>query len=138
LNYPRLLLATVAAAVVDFAYGSLVYGTLLESEISVYGGIFRSVSAVNALLPVVVVVLVGGGLGASILFAKGFATGRPLASGVAFGTTMALFSVCYVTLGNYVVLEMPRRLTLELCAAQAVEWLIVGVTIAAVYRPPAR
>ena len=138
LNYARLIAAAIAAAIVDLAYGSIVYGVLLERDIAIFGGVFRSVAQVNALYPIVIVVLLGSGLAAAVLFAKGFARGRPLLDGLVFGLTMGAFAACYVSLGNYVVLEISKRLTAELTAAQFVEWLVVGLVIAIAYGRSAR
>lgn len=138
LNYFRVVAAAVAAAIADLAYGSLVYGTLLQRDMAIFGGMFRSVAQVNALYPFVAIVLLGSGLAAAVIFAKGFASGRRVQDGLLFGIVMGVFAVCYVTIGNYVVLEIPKRLTVELAAAQFVEWLVVGVVIAIVYRPTVR
>jgi hypothetical protein len=59
------------------------------------------------------------------------------AAGAKFGALIGVFAVCAFVLHNHVNLNIGWTLTLQQAVAYFVEWLVVGVVIGLVYRPPA-
>ena len=56
-------------------------------------------------------------------------------AGAKFGVLIAFFAVCAFVIHNYVNLNIGLRLTIGQAVAYFVEWVVVGIVIAAVYRP---
>ena len=137
MNYRRLALSMLAATAVDIIYGFAVYGTALASEIGIYGGVFRSIDSVNDNLPWLVGGLLLSMFAATWIYAQGCRGEHGLSEGLRFGAVMGLFVVGYVAVGNYVVTKIGRRLAVYMAAAGFVEWIVVGIAIGLVYKPPA-
>jgi hypothetical protein len=72
-----------------------------------------------------------------VLYAGMYRGGSRLAAGARFGALIGLFAVCAFVIHNYVNLNIGLRLTIGQAAAYFVEWVVVGIVIAAVYRPVA-
>ncbi|HEX3580722.1 MAG TPA: hypothetical protein VH087_03100 [Thermoanaerobaculia bacterium] len=70
-----------------------------------------------------------------VLYAGMDRGGSPLGAGVKFGTLIGVFAVCAFVIHNCVNLNIGLRLTIGQAVAHFVEWLVVGIVIAAVYRP---
>src|SRR5260370_41048443 len=91
MNYARLVLAAVAATVVDAIYGFLVYGMLLTPEFARYPAVYRSNEAGMAYLPMMFVGIFVGMLVAATIYAKGYEGGSGLAEGGRFGLLLGVF-----------------------------------------------
>jgi len=135
MSYGRLALTAVVATVVDFIYGYAVYGTLLTSEFARYPNLFRPAEAQVSFLPMMFVGFLIGMLAIVWMYAKGYEGGNGIQEGMRFGFLVAVFMIAYVVAGNYAVMNIGRRISAYLALAALVEWLIVGMTIGAVYRP---
>jgi len=135
MNYRRLALASIAATVVDIAYGVFVYGGVLSREISMYGGIFRRVDEVNANMPWMVLGVLVATTAATSLFASGGENRTGVRSGLQFGVSIGLLVVGYGVIGNYVVMRIGKRLAVYFAMAGLLEWTIIGAVIGFVYRP---
>jgi hypothetical protein len=134
-NYTRLGVAALAATLVDIVYGFVVYGIALAREVSMYGGIFRRVEEINAKWPWLVAGLILAMLAASFVYAKAYEPGSGIWRGARFGVVIGLLVVGYVAIGNYVVLRIGQRLAVFMAAAALGEWIAIGITIGAVYKP---
>jgi hypothetical protein len=138
MNYGRLALTAVVATVVDFIYGYAVYGTLLTSEFAKYPNLFRPMDVQLSYLPMMFAAFLVGMFAIVGIYAKGYEGGNGLQEGMRFGFLISVFVITYVVGGNYAVMNIGRRITAYLALAALVEWLIVGMTIGAVYKPAAR
>jgi hypothetical protein len=137
MNYGRLALTAVVATVVDFIYGYAVYGTLLTSEFARYPNLFRPMDVQGSFLPMMFAAFLVGMFAIAWIYAKGYEGGNGIQEGMRFGFLVAVFVITYVVVGNYAVMNIGRRISAYLALAALVEWLIVGMTIGAVYKPAA-
>jgi hypothetical protein len=137
MNYPRLVLAAVAATVFDALYGFLVYGMLLAPEFARYPGVYRSNEDGMAFLPLMFAGLLIAILAAAIIYAKGYEGGSGVAEGARFGVLLGVFAVFAFAAVNYAVLNVGRKLAVMTAAAGLVEWSAIGTIIGLVYKPAA-
>ena len=132
MNYGRLALAAVAATIVDGIYGFLVYGMLLSGEFGRYPSVFRASDAQH--LPVMFAGILVGMFAVSYIFAKGY-EGRGQIEGARFGVLVGILNAGYFVGTDYGILNIGRKLAVEMAAAGLIEWTLVGLAIATVYRP---
>src|SRR5262245_33932344 len=126
MNYARIALAALAAAVVDAVYGFLVYGNALAGQFSQFSAVYRPPSDTSH-MPVLLAGIVVGAVAASYIYAKGYEGGGGAAEGIRFGVAMGVFVGGYVTLISWAVTNIGRRLAMSLAVAGFVEWVIVGL-----------
>jgi hypothetical protein len=135
MNYTRLALAAVVAAIVDMVYGFAVYGTALTSEFARYPGVFRPIDEINAKIPFMLVGTLVAMFAVAYIYAKGYEGGSGIQEGLRFGVLIGLFAVGYIAVGNYVVMNVGRRLAASMAVAGFVEWVVVGMALGVVYKP---
>ncbi len=135
MNYARLALAAVVAAVVGFVYGGLVYGMLLTSQFGAFPAVFRSTESQMAYLPAMFVGILIGIFAVTAIYAKGYEGGSGVAEGLRFGLLVAIFNAGYFVATSYAILNIGRALTVSMAVAGLVEWLLVGATIGLFYKP---
>lgn len=140
MNFSRLALAAVAAAVVDMVYGFFVYGMVLASQFGQYPGVFRpsdDTSHMPALFGGILLAM----FAAAYMYGKGYEGRSGVEEGARFGAVIGVFVIGYGALVNFAILNVGLRLTISMAIAGLVEWLILGVVIGLVYKPatvPAR
>jgi hypothetical protein len=134
MNLARLFVSAVVAAAVDLVYGFVVYGNMLSAQFGRFPAVFRSAETQTAYLPVMAVGILLGMLAIAYVYAKGY-EGQGLVEGARFGVLIGVFNAGYVIAVDYAILNIGRRLTLSMMLAGLVEWIVVGLAIAAVYRP---
>ena len=137
MNYTRLALAAVVATIVDIGYGYPVYGVMLSGEFAKYPGLFRPMEAVNGNLPFMFLGTLLAMFAVAYIYAKGYEGGAGAQEGMRLGLLIGVFSVGYIAIGNYAVMNIGRRLTGEMAIAGFVEWVVVGIAIGLVYKPVA-
>jgi len=135
MNYGRLVLAAVAATVVDMVYGFVVYANLLKSEFERYPEIYRSGDMQMAFTLYMVCGLLLATLVASYIYAKGYEGGSGVQEGMRFGVLIGMFAGAAYSLVNYSVMNLGRKITGEMAIAGLVEWTIIGIVIGVVYKP---
>jgi hypothetical protein len=137
MNMSRVALAAVVAWVVDGVYGFAVYGKALEGEFARYPGVFRPMEAVMGNLPLMLAGALVAMFAVAYIYAKGYEGGSGVQEGLRFGILMAVFLVGYVLVGNYVIMNVGRRISAYMAVAGVVEWIVVGITLGVVYKPVA-
>jgi hypothetical protein len=135
MNYGRLAGAAVAAAVVDMIYGFVVYGMLLQGQFALYPAIFRPADDMSHMPYLMLGVLIMTAA-ATYIYAKGYEGGPGVGEGVRFGAAAGVFIVG-ISVVNFGVMNIGRRITAGMAAAGFVEWLVVGAVIGLVYKPSA-
>jgi hypothetical protein len=138
MNMSRVAAAAVVAWVVDGLYGFVVYGKALESEFNRYPGVFRSTEAVMGNMPLMLGGMLIAFFALAYIFAKGHEGGNGVAEGVRFGLVLGLFTFGAISVGNYCVLNVGRKIAVEMAVAGFVEAIIIGVVLGLVYQPAAR
>src|SRR5438128_5572043 len=129
MNYGRLVLAAVAATVVDAIYGFLVYGLLLANDFAKFPGVYRPADVGMAYLPLMFAFLLVALLVVAMIYAKGYEGGSGAAEGVRFGALLGLFVAMAFSGVNYDTLNIGRTHSLKMEIAGVVEWTLIGVVI---------
>ena len=137
MNYGRLALTAVVATVVDMVYGFAVYGVAMASQFASYPGIFRPMDTITGNIPLMVLGTLVGMSAVVYVYAKGYEGGSGVQEGMRFGLLVAVLMIGYVGVGNYVVMNIGRRLAASMAIAGLFEWIIVGAAIGAVYKQAA-
>ena len=110
MNYARIVIAAVAAVVVDAIYGFVAWGQVLSAEFGRYPGIYRSSADQTPYLPLMFVGVFVGMLFASWIYAKGYEGGSGLIEGARFGVVMGLLIGAYMAGVNYgILMPMSRK-----------------------------
>jgi hypothetical protein len=135
MNYTRIVLAAVAATVVDAVYGFIVYGVLVATEFARYPGVYRSNEVGMTYLPLMFVGIFVGMLAAAIIYAKGYEGGSGVAEGARFGALLGVFIAAVFAGVNYATLNVGRKIAVETAVAGFVEWTQAGNAIGLVYKP---
>jgi hypothetical protein len=137
MNYGRLALAAIVATVVDGIYGFAVYGNVISSEFAKYPAIYRASDVQTGYLPLMFVGLLFAMFVATYLYAKGYEGGNGVQEGMRFGVLIGLLVVGYVAGVDYATMNIGKRMAGYFALAGLVEWIVVGMTIGALYRPAA-
>jgi hypothetical protein len=136
MNMTRVAIGAFVAWIVDMVYGFVVYGMLLNGQFSRYPAVFRPADTITGMMPI----MAAGGLLAmfalAYMYAKGYEGGSGVMEGLRFGLLLGIFAVGYIAVGDYVVLNIGRKLALSMAAAGLVEFSLVGLAIGAVYQAP--
>jgi hypothetical protein len=138
MNYTRLAIAAVVATTVDMIYGYVVYGIVLSGEFSRYPGVFRPMEAVNPNIPLMAAGVLVAMFALAYIYGKGYEGGSGFQEGMRFGGLVGIFGAGYVAVGNYVVMNIGRRMAVAMAVAGLLEFAIVGITIGLVYKPAAK
>ncbi len=136
MNYIRIVLAALASLVVYFVLGTLLFaGGPLKREFEKFPAIYRTPDSMKATLPYGIAGMLLAMLALSVLFAWLRAEGSVLVQGLRFGALIGAFAVGSFVLHNYVNLNIGLRLTAGQAIAYFIQWVVVGVVIAWVYKP---
>lgn len=137
MNYIRILVAAVAATVVDAVYGFVVYGNMLTPQFAAYPGVYRPQSAQGAYMPILFGGIFIAMLAASFIYAKGYEGGPGAAEGLRFGIVVGLLATGYSAIVSYAILNIGSRLGASMMWSSLIEWIVAGVVIGLVYQPAA-
>jgi hypothetical protein len=138
MNFMRVRLAAVGAFVAYFALGGILFGLLpaMKNEFMEYPAVYRSQEGIKSVMPFgMVAMFVAMGV-LAVIYALLYRGGSGLVEGARFGALIGLFSVCSFVVHNYVNLNIGLKLTFQQSVAYFVEWLVVGIVIGLIYRPP--
>ena len=135
MNYPRIVIAAIAATVVDAVYGFVVWGQALNFEFARYPDIYRPSADQTAYLPLMFVGILIGMFFAAWIYAKGYEGGSGFLEGVRFGAIMGLLIGAYAAGVNYGIMRIGKKMALTYAGGWVGEWLLVGLAIGLVYRP---
>ena len=137
MNYSSLALAALGGTIASFAVGFLLFWLApgLIEEAHKYPAVFRPKEEMNKVMPVGLIATFASILVVAILFAMMHQSGSAIAAGARFGVLIGLFVVCGFVLHNYVNLNIGLKLVLGQAVAYFVQWTIVGIVIALIYKP---
>jgi hypothetical protein len=135
MNYPRVLLAAVAALVVFFAWGFLKEGWLLGKDFAPSAALYRTSDLQMKYMPFGMASVLVGLLAAAVLYA-GWCRGTSGAvKGLQFGLILGVFIACVHPISNLVTMNMDTKLGLEITASTFIGWVLAGLVIGLVYKP---
>src|ERR1700740_1906546 len=129
MNYPRVVMAAVAALVVFFVYGFLVEGMLIRKDFALSTALYRDSNAQMKYMPIGMASVLVGLLAAAALYAKWCGGVTRAMSGFQFGLIMGVFTACVHALSNLVTMNMNVRLGLEITASTFFGWVLAGITM---------
>lgn len=135
MNYPRLLLAAVAALLVFFAWGFLTEGWLLRKDFASSAALYRTSDLQMKYMPFGLASVLVALLAAIVLYAGWCGGTSGAVRGLQFGLLMAVFVACIHPISNLVTMNMDTKLGLEIAASNAIGWVLAGLVIGLVYRP---
>ena len=135
MSFSRGILAAIAATVVYFLLGGLVFAIApMRREFASYPQVYRSPESMKPVAPIGLVAMFVAMLILVRLFGMSYPAGANVAAGASFGGLIGLFAACAFVLHNYVNLNIGMRLTIGQAVASLVEWTVAGVVIALIYR----
>jgi hypothetical protein len=137
LNYPRLVLAAVAALVVFFAWGFLTEGWLLRKDFAASAALYRTSDLQMKYMPFGLASVLVALLAAVVLYAGWCGGSSGAIKGLQFGVLMGVFVACIHPISNLITMNMNMKLGLEIAASNAVGWILAGLAIGLVYKPVA-
>jgi hypothetical protein len=137
MNYLSLALAALGGTVASFVFGFLLFWLVpgLIKEAHKYPAVFRPKEEMTAVMPVGLLATFLSILVAAIIFATMHHAGSGATASARFGVLLGLFVVCAFVLHNYVNLSIGLKLALMQAVAYFVQWTIVGIVIALIYKP---
>jgi hypothetical protein len=138
MNYSRLALAALGGTVASFAVGFLVLWLVpaLFEEAHKYTAVFRPREQMNTVAPIGFVATFIAIVVVSIIFAMIHQGGSGAMGGARLGVLIGIFAICNVA-HNYMNLNIGLRLALGQAAAYFVQWVVAGIVIGLIYKPPA-
>jgi hypothetical protein len=134
MNYGRIVMAAIAATIVDGLYGFVVYGNLLMSRFAQYPGVFRPADAQSAFMPFLMTGILVAALAAAYIYAKGYEGGSGVAEGARFGAAIGVFAAGYAVIVAYATTNVGAHFTCLLALATIGEWILDGIVIGLVYK----
>jgi hypothetical protein len=136
LNSTRVALAAVAAFVVYFVLGGLVFSfPALRNEFSKYPAVYRAKEGQLNHMPLGMAAMFLAMVALALIYAKLYRGGSGVAEGATFGALIAVFSICAFVLHNYVNLNIGLKLSLQQVVVYSISWIVTGIVIGLVYRP---
>jgi hypothetical protein len=135
MNYPRLLLAAVAALAVFFAWGFLTEGWLLRKDFAPSAALYRTSDLQMKYMPFGLASVLVGLLAAVVLYAGWSGGTSGAVKGLQFGLIIGVFVACIHPISNLVTMNMDTKLGLEITVSTAIGWVLAGLVIGLVYRP---
>jgi hypothetical protein len=134
MNMSRVVISAIAATIVFFICGFLIFGLLIAPDYAPFTGVYRPSAAMNQHMSIGIVSSFVAMLVLSIMYAKGYEGGRGLIEGLRFGALAGLLFACKCVAEEYVTLNIGGRLAMEMAAGVLVEITIVGMVIGLVYK----
>jgi hypothetical protein len=138
LNYPRILLAGLAAWVASVAVGYLINDIWLVRLYQANAWAYRRADDVAPLVPIGLGMQLLGSLAFAFAFAKGYERDREasgIAQGIRFGLVVALIIDGFAVVWNYITEPIAPRLGLLQVFAIVAEFGILGAIVGLVYHP---
>ena len=134
-NYPRLLLAAIAALIVFFAWGFLTEGWLLRKDFATSAALYRTSDLQMKYMPFGLASVLVALLVAVVIYARWCGATSGAASGLQFGFLMGVFVACVHPISNLITMNMDTKLGLEIAASNTIGWVLAGLVIGLVYKP---
>ena len=135
MNYPRVVLAVVAALIVFFAWGFLTEGWLIRKDFAPSAALYRTSDLQMKYMPFGMASVIVALFAAVLIYARWCGATSGAASGLQFGILLGLFVACIHPISNLITMNMDVKLGLELVVSNAIGWVLAGLVIGLVYKP---
>jgi hypothetical protein len=136
-NYPRILLAAVAALIVFFAWGFLTEGWLIRKDFAPSAALYRTSDLQIKYMPLGMAATLVALLAAVLIYAGWCGNTSGAMKGLQFGLLVGLFTACIHPISNLVTMNMDLKLGLEITVSNFIGWVLAGVAIGIAYKPNA-
>jgi hypothetical protein len=134
MDYRRIALAAIVAWLVNSVYGVIMWIAVLGDGFASYPAVFRPQETMNANVPI----MLGAGLIAmfalAFIYAKGYEGGSGVLEGIRFGLLLAIFTVCFVSIPMFTMLNISPQLGAMSSVTCFFEMVLIGVIIGSLYR----
>ena len=139
MNFARIAFASLGAFVAYFVFGGLTFVLIpsLKTEFLKYPDVYRNQQGQMSNMPLGMIAIYLATVVLAVMYAMLYRGGSGLAEGARFGALIGVFVICAFVIHNYVNLNIGWKLTLEQAVTYFIEWLVVGIVIGLIYRPPA-
>jgi hypothetical protein len=135
MNYPRIVLAAVAALIVFFTWGFLTEGWLIRKDFAASAALYRTSDLQMKYMPFGLASVLVALLVAVVIYARWCDAASGAASGLQFGLLMGVFVACIHPISNLITMNLDVKLGLEIAASNAIGWVLAGLAIGLVYKP---
>ena len=135
MNYPRVLLAALAALIVFFAWGFLTEGWLIRKDFALSAALYRTSDLQMKYMPFGMASVLVALLAAVVLYAGWCGGTSGAMKGLQFGLLMGVLIACIHPISNLVTMNMDPRLGLEISVSTFIGWVLAGTVIGLVYKP---
>lgn len=138
MNVTRIILASLGGFVAYFIFGGITFALLpwLRKEFMKYPTVYRSHDSIKSVMPIGMAFMFLSIVMLAVLYAMLYQGGSGAAEGARFGALIGIFVVGAFVVHNYVKLQIGAKLTVQQGIAYFVEWVITGLVIGLIYRPP--
>ncbi len=138
MNVTRIALAALGGFVAYMGLGFVMFAALpsMKSEFAKYPAVFRPQEAMMRYMPLGMFGIVVEIAVLAVLYAMTYRGAPGLAAGAVFGALIGVFAVCSFVVHNFVNLNIGLTLTIQQGVAYFVQWLVTGIVLGLIYRPP--
>jgi hypothetical protein len=136
-NYARLALAFLGAAVAYFVGGSIMFVALpaMKTEFLKYPNVYRPHDGMMKVMPYDMIAILISIAVVSVVYAKMYPAGGGIVPGLYLGALIGIFAVCIFVIHNYVLLNIGVTLTIYQGITYFIQWVIVGAAVGLIYKP---
>jgi putative flippase GtrA len=135
MNYPRIVLAGVAAWVASIALGYLINDIWLFRLYQANAWAFRRPDDIAELLPIALAAQLVACFAFAIVYAKGYeGEGSTIGEGIRFGLLVAIMVDGFAVVWNYVTEPIATRLGVLELVARVGEFGVYGAVVGLIYR----
>jgi hypothetical protein len=135
MNYPRLVIAAIAALIAFFLWGFLTEGWLIRKDFAASAALYRKSDMQMRYMPLGMASVFVAMLAAAALYAGWCGPTSGVVKGLQFGLLMGVFVACIHPISNLVTMNMDTKLGLEIAVSNAVGWMLAGLVIGVIYKP---
>lgn len=108
----------------------------LKDEFRKYPAVYRSHESIKSVMPIGMAAMFVGMVVLAVMYSMLYQGGSGVAEGARFGVLIGIFAICSFVIHNYVNLNIGLKLTIQQSVAYFVEWVVTGIAIGLIYRPP--
>lgn len=138
MNYSRLALAALGGTIASFVVGGLIIWLVpaLMEEVQKHATVFRPREEMGRYLPYGFVASFIAVVVVTIIFAMIHQGRSGPMEGARLGVLIGIFAICHVG-HNYANYSLGTKLAVGQGAAYFVQWIVTGIVIGLIYKPPA-
>jgi len=115
MNYPRIVLAAVAALIAFFAWGFLTEGWLLRNDFAASAALYRASDLQVRYMPFGFASVLVALLAAAVIYARWCGVTSGAASGLQFGFLVGVLVACIHPISNLITMKSEPRLWSVFC-----------------------